>query len=158
MLKRILIIATLVWCNPLPAGGAVYKWVDEQGNIEYRDVPPPSGNQFETIRRSSGQPAPDPKEVTRKLQERLEAAEQERDDALRAKELMDPTARRAESCRQAQRNVSILEKEHTAVRTDPDGKEVVLDKAQREEELVRNRRLVQEYCTTETTSVPQTQP
>jgi hypothetical protein len=159
MLKRLIVVAMLVGCGPLQAGGTVYKWVDEQGNVEYRDVPPPPGRQFETIRRASGQPpAPDPKEVARQLQERLEATEKERDEAVRARELMDPAALRAESCRQARHNVEILEKHSVTVRTESDGKQLVLNQAQREEELVRNRRMVQEYCTAETTSTTQTPP
>jgi glutaredoxin len=42
-MKRIAIITTLAILSAAPAGAAqLYRWVDDKGNVEYRDTPPPS--------------------------------------------------------------------------------------------------------------------
>jgi glutaredoxin len=41
-MKRIAILSALAILSAAPAGAAeLYRWVDEKGNVEYRDTPPP---------------------------------------------------------------------------------------------------------------------
>src|SRR5688572_28728300 len=42
-MKRIAILTALAILSAAPAGAAqLYRWVDDKGNVEYRDTPPPS--------------------------------------------------------------------------------------------------------------------
>jgi glutaredoxin len=42
-MKRIVILSALAILSAAPAGAAqLYRWVDDKGNVEYRDTPPPS--------------------------------------------------------------------------------------------------------------------
>src|SRR5262245_26870892 len=42
-MKRIAILSALAILSAAPVGAAqLYRWVDERGNVEYRDTPPPS--------------------------------------------------------------------------------------------------------------------
>lgn len=54
-MKRIAILSTLAILSAAPAGAAqLYRWVDDKGNVEYRDTPPPSSAKKVEQRRLGG--------------------------------------------------------------------------------------------------------
>lgn len=69
--KRLLLKITLLFVLSLHAMGAfagVYKWVDENGHVQYGDRPPPAVEESAevTIRDQGSAPPPPPQEVDRK--------------------------------------------------------------------------------------------
>jgi glutaredoxin len=54
-MKRIAILSVLAILSAAPAGAAqLYRWVDDKGNVEYRDTPPPSSAKKVEQRRFGG--------------------------------------------------------------------------------------------------------
>ncbi len=150
MLKRIVLLLLPV-CGALAyAGGTVYKWVDEQGNVQYRDTPPPAGVNYQIIHRSSAA-GPEPETAVQQQRKKPEQADKARqapqqpqpDTAASAENI---EARRAANCEQAKANLDILVKSPHPIRTEADGKQVILDEQQRQEEIEKNQKFVQEYC------------
>ena len=149
VLKRIVLVLLLpIYGIPAYAGGAVYKWVDEQGNVQYRDTPPPAGANFQIIQRPSTGQAPETaiSEQRKKAEEADKVRQtppQPQPAAVGAENL---EARRAAVCKQAQDNLEILAKSPHPIRTDADGKQSILTEEQRQEEISKNQKYVQEYC------------
>jgi hypothetical protein len=147
VLKRIILVLLLIDGIAAYAGGAVYKWVDEQGNVQYRDTPPPAGTDYQIIQRPPTGQAPET--AISGQQKKTEAADKPRQtqplqpDAAGAEDL---EARRAAVCKQAQGNLEILAKSPHPIRTDADGKQSILTEEQRQEEISKNQKYVQEYC------------
>jgi glutaredoxin len=57
-MKRIAILSALAILSAAPAGAAqLYRWVDDKGNVEYRDTPPPSSAKKVEQRRLGESPA-----------------------------------------------------------------------------------------------------
>lgn len=166
MLKQIVIVLTLTACGaPAYAAGGVYKWVDEQGNVQYRDRPPPTGAEsgtgsYETLRKPPppGQQAPDqqpppgqkPEEAMKQLREKVQAVdkaqETEQKRKTEDKDLKELEARRLKSCNEAKRNLEVLDKSPNPIRIDEDGKRVILSDQERQAEIERNRKHVQLDC------------
>ena len=150
MLKRIVMLLLPVYGALAYAGGAVYKWVDEKGNIQYRDTPPPAGANYQIIQRppAAGQETETVISGQRKKVDEADKARrappQPQPDTAASAETME--ARRAASCEQAKANLDILAKSPHPIRTEADGKQVILDEQQRQEEIEKNQKFVQEYC------------
>jgi len=150
VLKRIVMLLLPVYCALAYAGGAVYKWVDEKGNIQYRDTPPPAGTNYQIIQRppAAAQESETTSSGQRKKVDEADKARrtppQPQPDAAASAETIE--ARRAASCEQAKANLDILAKSPHPIRTEADGKQVILDEQQRQEEIEKNQKFVQEYC------------
>jgi hypothetical protein len=149
VLKRIVLVLLLPIYSVLAyAGGAVYKWVDEQGNIQYRDTPPPAGANYQIIQRPPTGQAPETaiSEQRKKAEEAdkvRQTPHQPQPEAIGAEDL---EARRAAVCKQAQTNLEILAKSPHPIRTEAEGKQSILTEEQRQEEMAKNQKYVQEYC------------
>ena len=67
----------------------MYKWVDEEGNTQYTQQPPPDGINAETL-----QPPPrvDTEKAVNELEEKLENFDKQRDDKLKQEEEAMKTA------------------------------------------------------------------
>ena len=147
MLKQSVLVLLLVYGIPAYAGSAVYKWVDEQGNVQYRDTPPPAGVNYQIIQRPP--PGQAPETAISEQQKKMEAADKAKQnqplqpDTAGAEDL---EARRAAVCKQAQANLEILAKSPHPIRTGADGKQSILTEEQRQEEITKNQKYVQEYC------------
>ena len=149
MLKRIVLLLLSVYGALAYAGGAVYKWVDEQGNIQYRDTPPPAGTNYQVIQ---GPPpaSQEPDTVIREQRKKAEATDKARQTPQQTQPGVagadDIEARRATVCEQAKTNLEILAKSTHPIRTEADGKQVVLTEEQRQEEIAKNQKFAEEYC------------
>ncbi|MFO1430119.1 MAG: DUF4124 domain-containing protein [Candidatus Competibacteraceae bacterium] len=148
MLKRIVLALLLPVCSVSAyAGGAVYKWVDEQGNVQYRDTPPPAGASYQIIQRPpAGQVPQTTISEPPKKPEAADKVRQAQPSQPETTSAEDLEARRATVCKQAQANLEILTKSSHPIRTEADGTEIVLTEAQRQEEIKKNQKYVQEYC------------
>jgi hypothetical protein len=149
VLKRIILLLLSVY-GALAYAGAVYKWVDEQGNVQYRDTPPPAGANYQIIQRPPAA-GHEPERAIHEQRKKTEAADKARQtsqppqsDAAASADAIE--ARRAASCEKAKANLEILAKSPHPIRTEADGKQIVLTEEQRQEEIEKNQKFVQEYC------------
>jgi hypothetical protein len=149
MLKQTMWLLMLVWCAAAYAGGTIYKWVDEQGNVHYLDTPPPPGGNYQIIHKSPA-PGQDPTAVMNELKKKVEAVDKARETQQQSQQQRtqqaDLETKRAESCEQAKQNLEILAKSSHPIRTEADGKQTVLTEEQRRDEVQKNQKLVEQYC------------
>jgi hypothetical protein len=154
---------TLILAIALAFSAAVmaqqYKWVDQNGRIQYGDAPPP-GVKATPLRPPPGpaaQPsakAADTKAVAKKGP--LTPAEQEAEYRKRQMEAQKEQDKRAEAdqqaaakrenCARAQENLRTLEAGGRIARTDSKGERYYLEDAQIQQEAVKARQIVQESC------------
>lgn len=141
-------LALIILLLPLqPAAAAVYKWVDDQGNVHYTQIPPP-----ERKAQALSLPPPPPedgagsgemlKEEMEAFNERQQAREKRAQERRQAE---DEAARRQALCEQARANlqtltsrgqVRILEGETTRM----------LSEEERQAEIAKARRQIEEFC------------
>ena len=107
----------------LPALGAMYKWVDEDGTVHYGEQPPP-GRPHERIR-----PAPRPSGAGPQAAERLQKLRAQIEAASKAQAAAEAEAarneaearRRRQNCAIARRNLANLGKGGRKMLRGPDG-------------------------------------
>ena len=126
----------------------IYKWTDEQGQLKYSELPPPTGVTYEMVRKPSGpssgvvQPGPDlAKEQEKKAAE--EAAKQKEQEEQAKKEREDV---RTKNCEIAKKNVQVLQGESPVVKTDAKGNKAPLDAEQRAAELKKAQKDQDYFC------------
>jgi hypothetical protein len=165
MLRTLLFITSLAFTG---AAAAQYKWVDENGKVQYGDVPPPGVNASPMRRKAPpvtySQPeASDKKDGDKKdgdqkdsakkgprtsaeqdaeFRRRQKETEQERQKQAKAEQ---QAADKLENCARAQESVRVVEAGRVS-RTDPKGERYFLDDAQLAQESVRARQLVRDWC------------
>ncbi|MEZ5583884.1 MAG: DUF4124 domain-containing protein [Candidatus Competibacteraceae bacterium] len=61
-------------------GEVIYKWRDAAGKLQYTEVPPPTGFEFEVLNKPAA-PTNDPEQAMEKLREQVEAADKAREEA-----------------------------------------------------------------------------
>jgi hypothetical protein len=136
-----------------------YKWVDQNGRIQYGDAPPP-GVKATPLRPPPGpaaQPsakAADTKAAAKKgplspaeqeAEYRRRQMEAEREQGKRAEADQQAAAKR-ENCARAQENLRTLEAGGRIARTDSKGERYYLEDAQIQQEAVKARQIVQDSC------------
>jgi len=165
MRKALLLIASLAFTG---SAAAQYKWVDQNGRIQYGDTPP-AGARSSTVRPS---PAPrvdaaqdEAKDDAKKDEAKKEEAKKDKGPATMAEKEADFRKRRLEAdkerekqaqaqqdadrkrenCARARENVRVLESGRVT-RVDGKGERYYLDDAQLAQETVKARQVVQEWC------------
>jgi type IV secretory pathway VirB10-like protein len=151
MNTRILLAAFLALA--LPAGAAMYKWVDEKGVTHYSETPPPEGTQSKKI-----EIAPAPPSATtarpetaddwkaRELQfreRRLKKQHAEADEKAKSEE---DAERRKQRCLTARNKVDILQHGGGVYHVDERGERVYMGDEERGVEVLKWREAVKTYC------------
>jgi hypothetical protein len=165
MLRTLLFITSLAFTG---AAAAQYKWVDQNGKVQYGDVPPPGVNASPMRRKAppvtySPPEASDKNDADKKdgdkkdnarkgpltaaeqdaeFRKRHKDAEQERQKQAKAQQ---DAAEKRENCVRAQEYVRALETGRLA-RTDSKGETYYLDEAQAAREATKARQSVQQWC------------
>jgi Domain of unknown function (DUF4124) len=160
MLRTLLFIIGVAFTG---TAAAQYKWVDQNGKVQYGDAPPPGVNAAPMHRRgppvtysqpeASDKKDGDPKDNAKKgplttaeqdaeFRKRQKQAEQDRQKQAKAEQ---DAADKRENCARAQENTRVLEGGRVA-RTDSKGETYYLDDAQLKQESVRAHQLVREWC------------
>jgi hypothetical protein len=147
-------IAVLAAAGLAFAGAALaqqYKWVDQNGKVQYGDAPPP-GVQAQRLKPpSAGAPAAakgddkggkglSPEAAFRKRQE-----DAEKDRQKQAQDEQVAAAKR-DNCARAQEQLRQLETGQRISRTDSKGERYFLDDAQVAQETARTRQIVKQSC------------
>jgi hypothetical protein len=135
-------------CLATPAMAKLYKWVDENGVTQYTQTPPPKGD-FSQVK-PPPKPAVDPQRAQDKLEIRLDAFQQRRDDAAKSKAEADKQAaeraEKAAKCKKARKNLTFLQS-HARVRTtDKDGNATLLPEEKRQEKIKTANEAIKKYC------------
>ena len=93
------------------ATAAMYKWIDEQGRVQYSQTPPPAG-QFKELK-PGPPPSQSPEEAEQELQarvQRLNVLQKERDAEKKAKqEKAAQQTQRDALCEQAKKRLVVLQ-------------------------------------------------
>ncbi len=146
--SAIVIFWTLMYCTLAHADGGIYKWIDNQGNVHYRDLPPPQGNPYQTLQKPSA-PSRDPETVMQELRDKVEVLDKANTATRQPEGAANTEAQRAQNCEQAQKNIEILETNSAPIRIDADGNRIALDAQQRQEELEKNLKYIEDLCSAE---------
>jgi hypothetical protein len=127
-----------------------YKWVDQNGKVQYGDVPPP-GVKAQRLKPPPGgaAPAPAAKKGDKPLspeaayRKRQEEAQKEREKGAQAEQ---EAAAKSENCTRAQESLRTLESGQRIARTDAKGERYYLEDAQIAQETARARQIVKDSC------------
>lgn len=139
---------------------AQWKWRDQKGQVQYSDLPPPSGVADKDILQrpnlptartpaapaASAVPAPAQKKTEEpELEAKRKHAEQEEAAKKKAEEARIAAAR-AENCKRAQAHLRSLDSGMRVARVAENGEREILDDAQRAAEAKRAREIVSSQC------------
>ena len=129
----------------------IYKWTDSQGQIQYSELAPPTGVQYEMVRKPAGAEQ-NPEAATRDLNKEQsdlakQVAEQEQKDKQQAEQAQKESEdARTKNCEAAKKNLKILQSDSPVVKTDAKGNKVALDPQQREAELKKAQKDQDYFC------------
>ena len=133
------------------AGSAdkIYKWVDQNGEIQYTQLPPPVGVEVLEIR-SAPPPADDPAAESAKLQEQVEALDErmeERQAATAEAELRAKNAEiRRQNCITARKNLGELQQGGIKRYRLPDGTVLRMTEEDRLKRIAETETAITENC------------
>lgn len=127
-----------------------YKWVDQNGKVQYGDVPPP-GVKTQRLKPPPGGAAPaaaakkgeKPLSPEAAYRKRQEDAQKEREKGAQAEQ---EAAAKRENCARAQESLRTLESGQRIARTDAKGERYYLEDAQIAQETARARQIAKESC------------
>ncbi|MGH8646402.1 MAG: DUF4124 domain-containing protein [Gammaproteobacteria bacterium] len=140
----------LIWALALSSqsmGAGIYKWVDEQGNVQYTQTPPPDkpASLFET------RPEPvDTEGALEKLKQQKDKSDafiKERDTQAKEQEKSEQeAAQRSENCARARKNLEQLETTNRLFRTGEAGDRVKMTEEERQAGLTTAKSQIEEFC------------
>ena len=117
MNTRPALLIILLLTAPLSLAGGIYKWIDENGQVQYTQTPPPNI----PAERMKGAPPPadDPEAVRGDLQRQLDALDEQRaqrDEAFAEQKQKEETARiKKQNCETARKNLAKLRPDYSKV-------------------------------------------
>lgn len=139
MFRQIIVILALISCALTAYGAGVYKWVDENGSVWYRDIPPPQGVTYQALPKPTGSQY-NPSATMQKLRDKVKAL-----DTAHTKN-NKKVAQRTENCEITQKNLDILATSENPVRLDNEGNRVPLSAADRKTALQEQQQYLAQYC------------
>jgi hypothetical protein len=159
-MKRLLLAAFVTTAGLAFAAAAVaqqFKWVDQNGKVQYGDVPPPGVNAQRLRPPPPGSaPAPAPGAAAKKddkggkalspeaaFRKRQEDAQKDREKEEKSEQ---EAAARKENCSRAQEQLRQAESGQRIARTDAKGDRYFLDESQLAQETSRLRGIVDKSC------------
>lgn len=150
-LRWVLVAAGCAFAIAIQAQQFIYKWTDQQGMIQYSELPPPTGVQYEMVRKPTGA-EPGGEASTQNLskeQENLakQVAEQEKQAQEQAEQAQkEAQDTRIKNCEAAKKNIQVLQSGSPVVKTDEKGNKVALGTEQREAELKKAQKDQDYFC------------
>jgi len=160
----VVVVSALIGAAVAWPAAAQWKWRDKGGQIQYSDLPPPTGVSDQDIlqrpqanqRRYAAAPAPTPapatasaasapKMVEPELEAKRRKAEQEQADKHKA-ETEKLAGARAENCARAKDYMRTLDDGIRIMRTNAKGEREFLDDKQRADETKRTRDVIASDC------------
>lgn len=146
LLRGLLLGAALL---PAAVGAATYKWVDDEGNVNYSQMPPPSGDYERISGAATGGPRSGSGEETmEKLRDAVSDVDAESEQARKEAEVERTIAEnekvREQNCEAARKNLEI----YTTYRRfrDKDGNVTRLPEEERLKRLEEAKTQIETYC------------
>ena len=148
------IVLGLAAAAAVAAGGTIYKWTDQEGNVHFTDCPPPPGCTAETV---TVQPAPSEQQV-RQAREKLGKLLEEQQQSAAAREqerlererqqvaALQAAVARKRTCIMAQQNLHNLLMNRPVYYINEAGERVFLDEATHQAEIEHQRQLIRDNC------------
>jgi hypothetical protein len=162
-MMRLPMAVWLMLCLALPASAQMYKWVDENGKVQYSDKPPPSNVKTQKLRpaapAASAPAAKDDKGEAKKdaakagpktaaeqeqafRKRQLDAAKAQQEDAQK----QAGVGEKAENCKRAKAALANLQIGGRQMRIDDKGERVFLDDQQIAQETAKAQQEVAAAC------------
>ncbi len=143
-------VCLLGLCALLPAhtSADIYKWVDDEGRVNYTQSPPPPGIASETIRQ-----APEPRVTPGRpsaitQQERVEENKKEQEEnAVQAEQKTQIEDIRRLNCDAATGNLAALELGGSRRYVTADGEYLRLTEEERQQRIEEAKQQIEKYCT-----------
>jgi len=127
----------------------IYKWVDQNGDTQYTQMPPPTGVQVLEIR-SAPPPADDPEAERTKLQQETEALDErmkERQESAAKAEIQEKNKEiRRQNCIRANKNLTELQQGGVKRYRTPDGEVIHLTEEDRQKRITETNAQIAEFC------------
>jgi len=161
-MKRLWVATALALCLALPAFAQMYKWVDQNGRVQYSDKPPPTNIKSERLRNPQSAPsAPAPSEAKGAakdaakakpltLMEQDQAFRKRQQDAAKAEQEAEQkqtqSRAREENCKRAKLAVAQFQSGGRQMRVNEKGEREYLDEKQIAQEAERARQDAAAAC------------
>lgn len=128
----------------LPAGAALYKWIDENGRVVYGDTPPP-GVKAERVNAAAPPGDPDAVRDMANREMQLKKRQQERaDEQTKAEKAAADAKGKLERCVQIRGRLQGLRSDALLYRFNEKGEKVYLDAAEREKSIADSEKLLRD--------------
>ena len=128
----------------LPAGAALYKWVDENGRVAYGDTPPP-GVKAERV--ATAVPPADPNAVRDMAAKdaQIKKRQQERtDEEAKAEKAAADAKAKVDRCAQTRGRLQQLRSDAALYRFNEKGEKVYFDAAEREKSIADSEKMLRD--------------
>ncbi|MGD2137501.1 MAG: DUF4124 domain-containing protein [Gammaproteobacteria bacterium] len=149
MLPAVGLLGAALALLPFQAGGEIYKWTDEAGEVHYSQTPPPAGVTTERIE-GAPPPAEDPEKILQHLEERLEEYDDRRamedEDYALQKKRRETLEIVRENCKTARRNLAALQQGGEKRYLLPNGEVRYLTEEDRAKRIEEAESQIKEYC------------
>ncbi len=151
--SRILLACLIALCTLIPSSlvmAEIYKWIGEDGKINYTQMPPPSGVHSEQIKQRYLPPAPPAATVNPvvKQQARLEKEKKDKEvDALTAEQEKENAEIRRINCDAATRNLAALETKSQRNFINDKGEYLRPTDEERKKLIDTTKKQIEKYCT-----------
>jgi hypothetical protein len=148
MNTRPALLIILLLTAPLSLAGGIYKWIDENGQVQYTQTPPPNI----PAERMKGAPPPadDPEAVRGDLQRQLDALDEQRaqrDEAFAEQKQKEETARiKKQNCETARKNLAKLRRGGNNAYMTPEGEVVRLTDDERARRIENAKQGIKDNC------------
>ena len=143
----LLFLAGSLWFSC--AMSETYRWVDENGGTVYSQTPPPAGIQADRIK-APPPPARSPQEAWKGLDKQWQEM-QDREDAEKEQNVQHEADEKRQSeidsnCKAAKHNLEILQSNNRKLIRTPDGVYHRVLPEERQEEIEKARKIIEESC------------
>lgn len=127
---------------------AIYKWVDDSGEVHYTQVPP-QNREYETLKQASA-PADDPDRIRSGLQEKVDAMDKAQEERAVAAQDAEQWSRiqklRRKNCEIAKKNLANLNQGGNKAFMTPDGEVIRLTDDERQRRIDEANKQIKENC------------
>jgi hypothetical protein len=143
------VLAALLLCSAITAtSGEVYRWVDDQGRVQYSDQPPAGAKiQKITPKPSSGaQPKSGPKSYQEQDQEFRKRRVEEAESAKKQADTEREAKAKQKNCAESKAQLASLQSGGRITRTNDKGEREFLDEKAIEGAIAEARKAVGDWC------------
>ena len=149
MSTRPALLIILLLTVTLSHAGGIYKWIDEDGQVQYSQTPPPNNAPAERIK-GAPPPANDPEAVRGDLQRQLDAFDERRAQRNEAfaeqKQKEEVTRIKQQNCETARKNLANLRRGGNNAYMTPEGEVVRLTDDDRAKRIEDAKQGIKENC------------